>query len=148
MVRFFLQAQKILSQIGLNNVHLSDHEMAVAAQLVDPKNIPVSWDSIAGLDDVVQEIKETVILPIRKRHLFAGNSLIEPPKGREGSCRFERILPGNSSSEVAEHTSATLELLSLQSTAKKSDMHLDLVCRSSSPRTSGLRQDYDCQSHC
>ncbi|XP_003743323.1 ATPase family AAA domain-containing protein 1 [Galendromus occidentalis] len=75
------RAQKILSQIGLKNIHLSEHEMAVAAQLVDPKNIPISWDSIAGLDDVVQEIKETVILPIQKRHLFVGNSLIEPPKG-------------------------------------------------------------------
>ena len=66
--------------------------MAVAAQLVDPKNIPISWDSIAGLDDVVTEIKETVILPIQKRHLFAGNSLIEPPKGKKTvppGARFE-----------------------------------------------------------
>ena len=30
---------------------------------------------------MIQELKETVILPIQNRHLFGGSQLIQPPKG-------------------------------------------------------------------
>ncbi|XP_022710451.1 ATPase family AAA domain-containing protein 1-like isoform X2 [Varroa jacobsoni] len=74
-------AERILSRIGVKNVSLTEYELSIAAQLVDPRNIAINWDSIAGLDDIVQEIRETVILPIQKKELFAGSNLIEPPKG-------------------------------------------------------------------
>lgn len=41
----------------------------------------VSWDDIAGLDDIIQELQETLILPIQKRDLFADSVLTQPPKG-------------------------------------------------------------------
>nr|CAD7576774.1 unnamed protein product [Timema californicum] len=60
---------------------LNEYELIIAGHLVDPSDIPVSWSDIAGLDDVIQEIRETVILPIQKRELFADSQLAQPPKG-------------------------------------------------------------------
>lgn len=53
----------------------------IAGHLVDPSAIPISWADIAGLDDVIQELRETVILPIQKKELFADSHLTQPPKG-------------------------------------------------------------------
>jgi len=55
--------------------------MMIAGHLVDPAAIPISWADIAGLDDVIQELRETVILPIQKKELFADSHLTQPPKG-------------------------------------------------------------------
>ena len=55
--------------------------MMIAGHLVDPANIPVSWSDIAGLEEVIQELRETVILPIQKKELFADSQLTQPPKG-------------------------------------------------------------------
>lgn len=41
----------------------------------------VNWKDIAGLDHLIQELRETVILPIQKRKLFADSRLTQPPKG-------------------------------------------------------------------
>jgi ATP-dependent 26S proteasome regulatory subunit len=55
--------------------------MMIAGHLVDPAAIPLSWEDIAGLEDVIQELRETVILPIQKKELFADSQLTQPPKG-------------------------------------------------------------------
>ncbi|CAB1338083.1 unnamed protein product [Coregonus sp. 'balchen'] len=57
------QAEKLMKQIGVQNVKLSEYEMSIAAHLV------------------ITELKDTVILPIQKRHLFEGSRLLQPPKG-------------------------------------------------------------------
>lgn len=44
-------------------------------------SLQVSWRDIAGLDEVINELQDTVILPIQKRHLLAGSKLFQPPKG-------------------------------------------------------------------
>lgn len=43
--------------------------------------LQVSWRDIAGLDEVINELQDTVILPFQKRHLLAGSKLFQPPKG-------------------------------------------------------------------
>ncbi|MBN3302720.1 ATD1B protein, partial [Amia calva] len=78
---FVLQAEKLMKQIGVKNVKLSEYEMSIAAHLVDPLSMQITWNDIAGLDDVITELKDTVILPIQKRHLFEGSRLLQPPKG-------------------------------------------------------------------
>lgn len=62
-------------------LQLSEYELSIAAQLVDPTTISITWEDIAGLKEIIQEIRETVILPIQKRELFSGSMLIQPPKG-------------------------------------------------------------------
>uniref|UniRef100_A0A8C6CN07 Outer mitochondrial transmembrane helix translocase n=1 Tax=Moschus moschiferus TaxID=68415 RepID=A0A8C6CN07_MOSMO len=75
------QAEKLIKQIGVKNVKLSEYEMSIAAHLVDPLNMHVTWSDIAGLDDVITDLKDTVILPIKKKHLFENFRLLQPPKG-------------------------------------------------------------------
>ncbi|XP_026733297.1 ATPase family AAA domain-containing protein 1-like isoform X2 [Trichoplusia ni] len=81
------RAREQLRKAGLGNKHsialdkLTDHEMIIASQLVVPDEISVNWKDIAGLDYLIQELRETVILPIQKRELFADSRLTQPPKG-------------------------------------------------------------------
>lgn len=60
---------------------LSDYELCIASNLVDPLTMAVSWENIGGLDNVIQEIQETVIFPFKRRELFLTSSLLQPPKG-------------------------------------------------------------------
>ena len=53
----------------------------IASHLVVPSEIDVSWKDIAGLEDVLDEISETVIFPISKSKLLATSKLTRPPKG-------------------------------------------------------------------
>lgn len=53
----------------------------IATHLVVPADITVSWNDIAGLDDVIQELRESVVLPVRHRDLFNQSKLWQAPKG-------------------------------------------------------------------
>lgn len=55
--------------------------MVIAAHLVVPEDITESWESIAGLDGVIQELRESVVDPIRYRELLSGSQLWQAPKG-------------------------------------------------------------------
>ncbi|KAJ3645563.1 hypothetical protein Zmor_023208 [Zophobas morio] len=61
--------------------NLSDYEMMIAAHLIHPQDINVTWNNIAGLDHMIQELRETVILPIQRKELFADSQLTTAPKG-------------------------------------------------------------------
>lgn len=61
--------------------NLTDYEMMIASHLIHPHDITVSWKNIAGLDSMIQEIRETVILPIQQKDLFADSQLTTAPKG-------------------------------------------------------------------
>ncbi|XP_043276512.1 outer mitochondrial transmembrane helix translocase [Venturia canescens] len=66
---------------AIDTDQLTDHEMMIASHLVNPNDITVSWDSIAGLESVIQELKETVVLPIQRKDLFEDSQLTHAPKG-------------------------------------------------------------------
>lgn len=53
----------------------------IASHLVNPYDITVSWNNIAGLSQVIDEIKETVIFPVQRKELFRNSVLTKPPKG-------------------------------------------------------------------
>uniref|UniRef100_A0A674EWK8 Outer mitochondrial transmembrane helix translocase n=1 Tax=Salmo trutta TaxID=8032 RepID=A0A674EWK8_SALTR len=75
------RAEQLMKQIGVEGVKLTEYEMNIASHLVDPRSMRVSWRDIAGLDEVIYELQDTVILPFQKRHLLAGSKLFQPPKG-------------------------------------------------------------------
>ncbi|XP_069467390.1 outer mitochondrial transmembrane helix translocase isoform X4 [Ambystoma mexicanum] len=106
------QAEKLMKQIGVKNIKLTEYEMSIAAHLVDPLNMQVTWSDIAGLDEIITDLKDTVILPIQKKHLFENSRLLQPPKGvllygppgcgktliakataKEAGCRFINLQP-------------------------------------------------------
>ncbi|XP_067857480.1 outer mitochondrial transmembrane helix translocase-like isoform X4 [Heptranchias perlo] len=83
------RAEKLMKQIGVEGIKLSEYELTIATHLVDPGALKVTWQDIAGLDEVITELQETVILPFQKRHLFHGSKLFQPPKDsflRNRSC--------------------------------------------------------------
>lgn len=54
--------------------------------------LQVSWRDIAGLDEVINELQDTVILPFQKRHLLTGSKLFQPPKGTAASHPIRAIM--------------------------------------------------------
>lgn len=48
---------------------LSEYEMSIAAHLVDPLNKHATWSDSTGLDDVITDLKDTVISPTSKRSI-------------------------------------------------------------------------------
>lgn len=64
-------------------MQLTEYELMIASHLVDPNDITVTWSSIGGLGHVIQEIKETIILPVKRKDLFADSQLTQPPKGKD-----------------------------------------------------------------
>lgn len=66
-------------QVSVNS--LSDYELVIASHLVIPEDITVTWKNIAGLDSVIQELRESVVYPVRHRHLFSSSELWQAPKG-------------------------------------------------------------------
>lgn len=53
----------------------------IASHLVNPYDITVSWNHIAGLRTVIDEIKQTVIFPVQRKELLRNSTLTKPPKG-------------------------------------------------------------------
>lgn len=74
------QAERITKALGIET-ELSEYEATIAALLIDPLNLPNSWQDIGGLDSVISEIIETVILPLQRRTLFQSSTLLSAPKG-------------------------------------------------------------------
>lgn len=48
---------------------------------INPRTITTSWSDIAGLESVIQELRETVILPIQQRALLSESQLTTAPRG-------------------------------------------------------------------
>ena len=61
---------------------LTEYELCIASDLVDPLAMVVSWENIGGLEGTINEILETVILPFHDNSLVAQSSLVQPPKGK------------------------------------------------------------------
>ncbi|XP_072521374.1 outer mitochondrial transmembrane helix translocase [Salminus brasiliensis] len=75
------RAELLMKQIGVEGVSLNEYEMNIATHLVVPRSMKVTWRDVAGLDDIITEMQDTVILPFQKRHLFRGSKLFQPPRG-------------------------------------------------------------------
>ena len=76
------KAKKLLKSLGISSdIQLNSYELMIASSLIEPTSIQVSWKDIAGLESVVEELRETVILPIKERHLFVNSQLTQAPRG-------------------------------------------------------------------
>jgi len=76
------KAKELMERIGVKGVPLNEHEVMIASHLVDPSHLRMSWADVAGLDDVIDQIKKTVIYPILAHQKQVRVSrLVQPPKG-------------------------------------------------------------------
>lgn len=77
-----LLAQTGLSEAQLASLELDEYEQAIAAEIVPPSSIDVTFEGIGGLDDIIASLRETVIYPLTFPELFgSGNGLLSAPKG-------------------------------------------------------------------
>ncbi|XP_013115930.1 outer mitochondrial transmembrane helix translocase [Stomoxys calcitrans] len=65
----------------INSQKFNDYELMIASHIVVPNDIPVCWNDIAGLEAVIQELRDSVVLPIRHKHIFSQSKLWQAPKG-------------------------------------------------------------------
>ncbi|KAI9695478.1 MAG: hypothetical protein M1820_008580 [Bogoriella megaspora] len=61
---------------------LTSYEQTIAMEVVAPDEIPISFDDIGGMDDIIEELKESVIYPLTLPHLYtSSSSLLSAPSG-------------------------------------------------------------------
>lgn len=53
----------------------------IASHLIASNEIDVTWKDIGGLENVLNEISETIIFPITNSKLLGNSRLTKPPKG-------------------------------------------------------------------
>uniref|UniRef100_A0A8C6XC74 Outer mitochondrial transmembrane helix translocase n=1 Tax=Naja naja TaxID=35670 RepID=A0A8C6XC74_NAJNA len=75
------RAEDLMKQIGIEKLKLTEHEMNIVAHLVVPRDIKVTWNDVAGLNELVSELRDAVILPLQQTRLFKHSKLCQPPKG-------------------------------------------------------------------
>ncbi|TAQ90023.1 hypothetical protein B7494_g1633 [Chlorociboria aeruginascens] len=64
------------------DLDLDQYESQIAMEVVAPEDIPVGFDDIGGLDDIIEELKESVIYPLTMPHLYSHtSSLLAAPSG-------------------------------------------------------------------
>ncbi|KAK9478026.1 P-loop containing nucleoside triphosphate hydrolase protein [Lipomyces japonicus] len=61
---------------------LDEHEQVVMAEVISPEDIHVGFDDIGGLDDIINDLRESVLYPLTLPSFFTHNSpLLQAPKG-------------------------------------------------------------------
>jgi ATP-dependent 26S proteasome regulatory subunit len=74
----------LLSALGFGELlhSLNEYELIIASQLVNPSEIDITFDDIAGLDNVIDMIKSNIILPLLMHPIIKKKSpYFQPPKG-------------------------------------------------------------------
>ena len=63
-------------------LHLNQYEQVILQDLVFPEDIPVSFEDIGGLGNIIEELKESVIYPLTMPDLYMhSSSLLAAPSG-------------------------------------------------------------------
>jgi ATP-dependent 26S proteasome regulatory subunit len=66
----------------LEDIALNEYESQVALEVVAPEDIPVGFDAIGGLEEIIEELKESIIFPLTMPHLYRhGGALLAAPSG-------------------------------------------------------------------
>ncbi|OJJ95895.1 hypothetical protein ASPACDRAFT_126165 [Aspergillus aculeatus ATCC 16872] len=74
--------RKEKSRSKRGDLTLNQYEQAIAMDVVAPDDIHVSFEDIGGLDDIIEELKESVIYPLTMPHLYSSSSsLLTAPSG-------------------------------------------------------------------
>ena len=65
-----------LGKLGLRarGVQLNEYEEQIASELILPDDIPITFESIGGLESIIASLQESVIAPLCFPQLFSGAS--------------------------------------------------------------------------
>ncbi|KAH8172662.1 ATPase family associated with various cellular activities (AAA) domain-containing protein [Sarocladium implicatum] len=66
----------------IQEMKLNEYENLIALEMVAPESIPVGFNDIGGLDEIIEELKESVIYPLTMPHLYSHSApLLSAPSG-------------------------------------------------------------------
>ena len=68
-----------LPQAIVNN--FNEYEKCLLIDLINPDDIKVTWEDIGGLNSVINELRLTVIYPLKHPELFSQSKLLRTSKG-------------------------------------------------------------------
>lgn len=74
-------ARRLLKGKGKLELVLREHEIEVAADVVCPDDIDVTFAEIGGLSEQAKQLQQAILLPVRRPSLFAQSKLFRSPKG-------------------------------------------------------------------
>ena len=74
-------AKRLLKGKGQTQLVLREHEIEVAADVVCPDDIDVTFAEIGGLSEQAKQLQQAILLPVRRPALFAQSKLFRSPKG-------------------------------------------------------------------
>ncbi|KAF2141430.1 uncharacterized protein K452DRAFT_288127 [Aplosporella prunicola CBS 121167] len=76
------EQNSIRQRLHREELVLTPYEQTIAMEVVAPEEIPITFEDIGGLDDIIEELKESVIYPLTLPHLYAhSSSLLSAPSG-------------------------------------------------------------------
>jgi SpoVK/Ycf46/Vps4 family AAA+-type ATPase len=61
--------------------NFNEYEMCLLTDLINPVDIKVTWQDIGGLDEIIDNVRQTVIYPLQHPELFNQSKLLTTPKG-------------------------------------------------------------------
>ncbi|KAK4165195.1 cystathionine beta-lyase [Cladorrhinum sp. PSN259] len=66
----------------IEDLVLDEYENMVALEVVAPEDIPTGFGAIGGLEDIIEELRESIIYPLTMPHLYShGGALLSAPSG-------------------------------------------------------------------
>uniref|UniRef100_A0A0N5A8Q8 AAA domain-containing protein n=1 Tax=Syphacia muris TaxID=451379 RepID=A0A0N5A8Q8_9BILA len=79
------RAKQLLVSLGMSpSISLTEHELRIATQFVT-YNEGADWSDLGGCDEVINQLKDRIILPLKIRceheSLVLSSDLLSPPKG-------------------------------------------------------------------
>ncbi|KAL2888091.1 Protein MSP1 [Ceratocystis lukuohia] len=71
-----------MKRFRVEDLALNEYENVIALDVVSPDDIPVGFVDIGGLDDIIEELKESVIYPLTMPKLYShAGPLLSAPSG-------------------------------------------------------------------
>ncbi|KAJ2710410.1 mitochondrial dynamin GTPase Msp1 [Coemansia spiralis] len=76
------RSKAVARRLNLGGLKLNSYETTIMSEVILPEDVAVSFAQIGGLDDIIQDLDESVIYPLNHPQLFTSASgLLGSPKG-------------------------------------------------------------------
>ncbi|KAJ2447545.1 mitochondrial dynamin GTPase Msp1 [Coemansia sp. RSA 2424] len=76
------RGKEVARRLNLTKIQLNDYENTIMGEVILPDDVTVTFGQIGGLDDIIQDLNESVIYPLNHPELFTSPSgLLGSPKG-------------------------------------------------------------------
>ncbi|KAI9502540.1 mitochondrial dynamin GTPase Msp1 [Coemansia spiralis] len=76
------RSKTVAKRLNIGKLKLNTYENTIMSEVILPEDVAVDFEQIGGLDDIIQDLNESVIYPLNHPELFTSVSgLLGSPKG-------------------------------------------------------------------